>query len=50
MVPNRWPADLPSLRTAAEAYFEQAQALGRRLLQVFAVSLDMAEGLLPPVL
>jgi len=41
--PNRWPADCPWLRPAAEAYFEQAQALGRRLLKVCAVSLDMPE-------
>lgn len=41
--PNRWPADCPWLREASEAYFEQAQALGRRLLKVCAVSLDMPE-------
>jgi isopenicillin N synthase-like dioxygenase len=41
--PNRWPADCPWLRTAAETYFEEAQALGRRLLKVCAASLDMPE-------
>ena len=41
--PNRWPADCPWLREAAERYFEEAQALGRRLLKVCAVSLDMPE-------
>lgn len=41
--PNRWPADCPWLREASETYFEEAQALGRRLLRVSAVSLDMPE-------
>lgn len=39
--PNRWPADCPWLRTAAETYFEAAEALGKRLLRVCAASLDM---------
>ena len=41
--PNRWPADAPWLRAAAETYFNEAQALGKRLLKVCAVSLDMPE-------
>jgi isopenicillin N synthase-like dioxygenase len=41
--PNRWPADCPWLRQASETYFEEAQALGRRLLKVCAVSLGMPE-------
>jgi isopenicillin N synthase-like dioxygenase len=41
--PNRWPADSPWLREAAESYFQQARALGMRLLKVCAVSLDMPE-------
>jgi isopenicillin N synthase-like dioxygenase len=39
--PNRWPPECPWLREAAEAYFAEAAALGKRLLRVFAVSLDM---------
>jgi isopenicillin N synthase-like dioxygenase len=39
--PNRWPAAQPWLRDAAEPYFEATMALGRRLLTVFAVSLDL---------
>jgi isopenicillin N synthase-like dioxygenase len=39
--PNRWPAECSWLKAASEAYFGQAAALGRRLLQVCAVSLDM---------
>lgn len=39
--PNRWPADHPWLRQAAEAYFNETLALGKRLLRVFALSLDL---------
>ena len=39
--PNRWPAECPWLKDAAEAYFDAAMALGRRLTRVFAVSLGM---------
>jgi isopenicillin N synthase-like dioxygenase len=39
--PNRWPPECSWLREAAEAYFAEATALGKRLLRVFAVSLDM---------
>ena len=42
--PNRWPADMPWLREAAEAYFNETMALGKRLLRLFALSLDMEEG------
>jgi len=42
--PNRWPAELPWLRAAAEPYFAATHALGRALLRLFAVSLDMPEG------
>jgi isopenicillin N synthase-like dioxygenase len=41
--PNRWPAECPWLREAAEAYFAQTDALGRRLLKICAISLDMPE-------
>ncbi|HEX9466568.1 MAG TPA: 2-oxoglutarate and iron-dependent oxygenase domain-containing protein [Alphaproteobacteria bacterium] len=42
--PNRWPPEYPWLRQAAEAYFDATMALGKRLLRVFAVSLDLEEG------
>ena len=42
--PNRWPADMPWLREAAEAYFNETMALGKRLLKLFALSLGMEEG------
>lgn len=41
--PNRWPAGHPWLRAAAEAYFAETMALGKRLLRVFALSLGMPE-------
>lgn len=42
--PNRWPADMPWLRSAAEAYFDETMALGKRMLRVFALSLGLDEG------
>ncbi len=41
--PNRWPAEHPWLRQAAEAYFDATLALGRKMLRLFAVSLAMPE-------
>lgn len=37
--PNRWPADKPWLRAAAEPYFEATLSLGKRLLRLFATAL-----------
>jgi len=41
--PNRWPADKPWLKQAAEAYFSQTRALGLRLLRIFALALGQPE-------
>lgn len=41
--PNRWPADKPWLKEAAEAYFDHTVALGRNLLRVFATALGQPE-------
>jgi isopenicillin N synthase-like dioxygenase len=41
--PNRWPEAHPWLREAAEAYFAETLSLGKRLLRVFAVSLELPE-------
>ena len=41
--PNRWPADKPWLKEAAEAYFAQTRALGLRLLRIFALALGQPE-------
>src|SRR5262245_9362563 len=39
--PNRWPSECPWLREAAWSYFDETLALGKRLLRVVAISLDM---------
>lgn len=39
--PNRWPEDMPWLRETAEVYFAETRRLGDRLLEAFAVSLDL---------
>ena len=39
--PNRWPADLPGFREAVLAYTDAVDALGRRLLPLCAMALDL---------
>jgi isopenicillin N synthase-like dioxygenase len=39
--PNRWPDDLPGFRETVLAYTDAVDALGRRLLPVCAVALDL---------
>jgi isopenicillin N synthase-like dioxygenase len=41
--PNRWPTDKPWLKDAAMAYFDHTVALGRQLLQIFAVALELQQ-------
>lgn len=41
--PNRWPADKPWLREAAEAYFAHTTALGKQMLRIFATALEQPE-------
>lgn len=41
--PNRWPSEHPWLREAAEPYFKETMALAHRLLQLFALSLELRE-------
>jgi isopenicillin N synthase-like dioxygenase len=41
--PNRWPADKPWLKEAAEAYFGHTVALGKNLLRIFATALEQPE-------
>lgn len=41
--PNKWPADKPWLKDAAEAYFAHTLALGKQLLRIFAVALEQPE-------
>ena len=42
--PNLWPEDLPGFRDAVLAYTDAVDALGRRLLPVCAVALDLPPG------
>lgn len=39
---NRWPANLPELRTSALGFASQADRLARHLLEGFALGLDLA--------
>jgi len=39
--PNLWPAEPPGLRSALTNYFMELQALGGRVLQLFATALDL---------
>lgn len=41
--PNRWPADKPWLKEAAEAYFGHTVELGKKLLRIFATGLEQPE-------
>ena len=41
--PNRWPSDKPWLKDSAMAYFDNTVALGKRLLRIFAVALELPE-------
>ncbi|HEX3575530.1 MAG TPA: 2OG-Fe(II) oxygenase family protein [Rhodopila sp.] len=41
--PNRWPAECPWLKDAAESYFDETTKLGKHLLRVFALSLGMPQ-------
>lgn len=46
--PNHWPADKPWLKEAAMAYFDDTVVLGRRLLRIFAVALELPEDFFLP--
>jgi isopenicillin N synthase-like dioxygenase len=39
--PNNWPAFMPGLKEAVYPYFEATLDCGRRLLRIFAVSMDI---------
>jgi len=38
---NRWPADLPGFRDTVLAYMNAMEALGRRMVRIYAVALDL---------
>jgi isopenicillin N synthase-like dioxygenase len=39
--PNLWPGDMPELRAALYAYYEEVVACGRDLMRAFALALDL---------
>ncbi len=41
--PNKWPADKPWLKDAAEAYFNETIEVGKRLLRIFAVAVGQPQ-------
>lgn len=41
MGPNIWPAEMPSFKTAMDAYYAAVLACGQRLLRGFAAALDL---------
>jgi isopenicillin N synthase-like dioxygenase len=46
--PNQWPAELPELKPAMEAYFAAVGACGARLLRAVAVSLGLERDFFAP--
>ncbi|KAF3914348.1 hypothetical protein AA313_de0207519 [Arthrobotrys entomopaga] len=40
---NRWPEALPSIKAPVTSYFEHMVVLGKKLFQLFALSLDLDE-------
>jgi isopenicillin N synthase-like dioxygenase len=47
--PNQWPANLPELRQAAEAWIDAVTAVGFRLLRAFALALGQPDNVFAPV-
>ncbi|KAF3929381.1 hypothetical protein ABW19_dt0204333 [Dactylella cylindrospora] len=41
---NRWPEALPEIKEPVTAYFNEMVKLGKKLFQLFALSLDLDEG------
>jgi isopenicillin N synthase-like dioxygenase len=39
--PNLWPGDMPKMRKALYAYYEEVVACGRDLMRAFALALDL---------
>lgn len=46
--PNQWPAEVPELQPAMEAYFAAIGTVGARLLRAVAVSLDLPSDFFAP--
>jgi isopenicillin N synthase-like dioxygenase len=43
-----WPSDMPEFRTAWEVYYREMDALAARIMQAFAVALDLNENYFTP--
>ncbi len=48
--PNLWPAALPSLRPAAEQYYRAMSGLSQRLMELFALALDLPGDTFEPMI
>jgi len=48
--PNVWPADLPGFQETIEAYYAALTMLAGRLMEAFALSLDLPQGYFRPML
>ena len=46
---NQWPADLPGFRETALAYMSAMESVGKRLVRVYAVALDLPADYLDPM-
>jgi isopenicillin N synthase-like dioxygenase len=46
---NQWPAALPGFRETMVEYFRTMEALGRKLLPIYALALDMPRGYFLPL-
>jgi isopenicillin N synthase-like dioxygenase len=48
--PNVWPAEVPALRSAVRDLFVQAQVLGGRMMQLFALALGLERDYFTPLI
>lgn len=46
---NQWPSDLPSFRETALAYMSGMEQLGRRMVRIYAVALDLPADYFDPM-
>jgi isopenicillin N synthase-like dioxygenase len=46
---NRWPADLPRFRETAVAYMTAMEALGKKLVRIYAIALDLPADYFDPM-
>jgi isopenicillin N synthase-like dioxygenase len=46
---NQWPADLPGFRETAVAYMAAMEALGKKLVRIYAVALDLPADYFDPM-